>query len=254
MNIAPLLEIEQLHAGVAGKEILRGLDLQIYPGEIHALMGPNGSGKSTLSNVLMGHPAYEVTHGTIRFLGRNLLELPPEERARAGLFLAFQYPVAIPGVTVARFMKAAVEAVRGREQVRAAALLHEMRETARWLEMEESFLNRAINEGFSGGEKKRMEIFQMLLLRPRLIVLDETDSGLDVDALKIVARGVHRALGPDTGVLLITHYERILNHIPPHKVHILLEGRIVKSGGPELVAEIERRGYDWLRESAAATS
>ncbi len=250
----PLLQIEGLRAGVGGREILRGLDLEIAAGEIHALMGPNGSGKSTLSNVLMGHPDYEVGAGRVRLAGEDLLELSPEERARRGLFLAFQYPVAIPGVSVVQFLKAAVEAVRGRESVRAAAFLRELRETAAFLEIGEIFLNRPINEGFSGGEKKRMEILQMLMLRPRMVVLDETDSGLDIDALKVVARGVQRIAGPSAGVLVITHYERILNHIPPHRVHILLEGRIARSGGPELVAELERRGYDWLREPSAAPS
>ncbi len=251
---APLLDVQNLEASVAGKPILRGVSLTIRGGEVHALMGPNGSGKSTLSNVLMGHPDYEVTGGTVRLAGEDLLSLAPEERARRGLFLAFQYPVAIPGVTTVQFLKACLEAIRGREATKAAVFLRELRENARFLEMDESFLNRPINEGFSGGEKKRMEILQMLMLKPRMVVLDETDSGLDIDALKIVARGVQRLEGPDVGVLIITHYERILTHLPPDHVHILVDGRIARSGGPDLVRELETRGYDWLREPAAASA
>ncbi|MCX7819457.1 MAG: Fe-S cluster assembly ATPase SufC [Kiritimatiellae bacterium] len=248
----PILEIENLEAAVAGRPILRGVSLTVCGGEVHALMGPNGSGKSTLSNVLMGHPDYEVTGGTVRLRGEDVLGLAPEERARRGLFLAFQYPVAIPGVTTVQFLKACIEAVRGRDAARAGVFLRELRETARFLEMDESFLNRPINEGFSGGEKKRMEILQMLMLKPKMVVLDETDSGLDIDALKVVARGVQRVVGPEVGVLIITHYERILNHLPPDHVHILVDGRIARSGGPELVRELEARGYDWLREPAGA--
>ncbi|MBU4461050.1 MAG: Fe-S cluster assembly ATPase SufC [Verrucomicrobia bacterium] len=246
------VRIEDLRATVDGKPILSGVDLTIAPGEIHALMGPNGSGKSTLSNVILGHPDYEVTGGAVWFRGQNLLGLPTEERARLGVFLAFQYPVAIPGVTVAQFLKAAVDAVRGRGAVKASAFLRELREGAKFLEMDEAFLNRAVNDGFSGGEKKRMEILQMLMLKPGFLILDETDSGLDIDALKVVSKGVNRLAGSTTGMLVITHYERLLTHIPPHFVHILVDGRIVKSGGPELVRELEARGYDWVREGAAA--
>lgn len=240
--------IENLQASVAGKPILNGINLTLQPGEIHALMGPNGSGKSTLSNVIAGHPEYEPTGGAVRFRGRNLLDLPVEERARLGVFLAFQYPVAIPGVTVAQFLKAAVDAVRGREAVKASAFLRELRETADFLGIDHAFLNRSINDGFSGGEKKRMEILQMLMLKPGFVILDETDSGLDIDALKIVAAGVNRMAGPSNAILVITHYERILTLIPPQFVHILVDGRIVKSGGRELVRELETRGYDWVRE------
>lgn len=246
------LRIENLRASVGGKPILNGVDLTIAPGEIHALMGPNGSGKSTLSNVILGHPDYEVTGGAVWFRGQNLLGLPTEARARLGVFLAFQYPVAIPGVTVAQFLKAAVDAIRGRGVVKASAFLRELREGAKFLEMDEAFLNRAVNDGFSGGEKKRMEILQMLMLKPGFLILDETDSGLDIDALKVVSKGVNRLAGSTTGMLVITHYERLLTHIPPHFVHILVDGRIVKSGGPELVRELEARGYDWVREGAAA--
>lgn len=254
MSGRALLEIENLEVSVAGKAILKSVSFCVQGGEVHALMGPNGSGKSTLANVLMGHPDYEVTAGAVRLRGENLLSLAPEERARRGLFLAFQYPVAIPGVTTVQFLKACVEAVRGREAVKAAVFLRELREIAGYLEMGEQFLNRPINEGFSGGEKKRMEILQMLMLKPRMVVLDETDSGLDIDALKIVARGVQRLLGPDVGVLIITHYERVLTHLPPDRVHILVDGRIARSGGPELVRELESRGYDWLRDPIDAVS
>jgi Fe-S cluster assembly ATP-binding protein len=245
------LRIEGLRASVAGKPILHGVDLVVRPGETHALMGPNGSGKSTLSNVVMGHPDYEATAGTVSFRGRNLLELEPDARARLGVFLAFQYPVALPGVSVARFLKAACEAVHGRGRVPPAAFLRELREHARFLEMDESFLNRSVNDGFSGGEKKRLEILQMLMLRPALALLDETDSGLDIDALKIVARGVTRLKGPGFALLVITHYERILRHLPPDRLHILVGGRVAKSGGAELVRELEERGYDWVRDEAA---
>lgn len=249
-----VLRIENLQASVGGKPILKGVTLDVAPGEIHALMGPNGSGKSTLSNVLLGHPDYEVTGGSVRYRGVDVLELPTEERARLGMFLAFQYPVAIPGVTVAQFLKAAVDAVRGEARPKAAAFLREVREAAKFLEMDEAFLNRSLNDGFSGGEKKRMEVLQMLMLRPGMVILDETDSGLDIDALKIVAAGVNRLAGPDLGLLVITHYERILTHIRPQFLHILVEGRIVKSGGPELVKELEARGYDWVREESGAAA
>lgn len=248
------LAIENLEASVEGKPILQGVSLHIRSGEIHALMGPNGSGKSTLSNVLAGHPDYEVTGGTVTMDGIDLLDLEPEERARKGLFLAFQYPVGIPGVTVAKFLKSAVDAVRGAEGPKASAFLRELREQARLLEMDPAFVNRYLNDGFSGGEKKRMEILQMAMLRPCFAILDETDSGLDIDALKIVSQGVNRMTGPDLGLLVITHYERILTYIKPQFLHIMMNGRIVKSGGPELVRELEDKGYEWVRDEREVTA
>jgi Fe-S cluster assembly ATP-binding protein len=245
------LKIENLSARVEGAPILRGVDLTVRPGEVHALMGPNGSGKSTLSNVIMGHPDYEVTGGALRYGGHDLLELSPDERARRRLFLAFQYPVAIPGVTVAKFLKRAVDSVGGENgRVSASAFLKELRENVAFLEMDPSFINRYLNEGFSGGEKKRMEILQMLMLKPRLAVMDETDSGLDIDALRIVSKGVNRLRGGDFALLLITHYERILKYIEPDFVHIFLHGRVALSGGRELVRELEEKGYDWIRDQA----
>ena len=244
----PEFEIKDLCVSVEGKAILNGVNLSIRRGETHALMGPNGSGKSTLAGVIMGHPGYEVTGGQICFRGRNLLDLEVEERARLGVFLAFQYPAAIPGVTVAKFLKTAVDALRGAGPVSSSAFIKEMREHMNFLEMDPAFLNRFLNDGFSGGEKKRMEILQMLMLKPSLAVMDETDSGLDIDALKIVSKGVNRLVGPDLGLLLITHYERILRYIKPDHLHILLNGRIVHSGGPELVQRLEEKGYDWVRE------
>lgn len=248
------LVIDNLEACVEDKPILRGVSLRIRSGEVHALMGPNGSGKSTLSNVLAGHPDYEVTGGTVTLDGVDLLDLEPEERARKGLFLAFQYPVAIPGVTVAKFLKSAVDAVRGAEGLNATAFLRELREQARLLEMDPAFINRYLNDGFSGGEKKRMEILQMALLRPCFAILDETDSGLDIDALKIVSQGVNRMNGPELGLLVITHYERILTYIKPQYLHIMMNGRIVKSGGPELVRELEDKGYEWVRDERAVAA
>jgi len=242
------LEIENLEVSVADRPILRGVSLTVAGGEIHALMGPNGSGKSTLAAVLAGHPGYAVTGSTVRLDGCDLLAMAPEERARAGVFLAFQYPVALPGVSVARFLRAAVDARRGAGAVKSAAFLKELREAAAFLEMDPQVINRAVNDGFSGGEKKRLEILQMMLLKPRLALLDETDSGLDIDALQVVARGVNHLAGPDLGLLVVTHYERLLKHIVPQRLHILLEGRIVRSGGPELVRALEAKGYDWLRE------
>lgn len=241
-------EIRNLCASVEGKPILQGVSLKINKGENHALMGPNGSGKSTLANVIMGHPDYEVTGGEILFHGQNIVELEPEERARLGLFLAFQYPVAIPGVTVAKFLKTAVDAVRGAQNVKPADFMKDLRENVEYLDVDQSFLNRFMNDGFSGGEKKRMEILQMLMLRPGIAIMDETDSGLDIDALKIVSKGVNKLVGDQFGLLVITHYERILNYIKPDHLHILMEGRIVLSGGPELVKELEQKGYDWVRE------
>lgn len=241
-------EIRNLHATTEGAEILKGVDLVINKGEVHALMGPNGSGKSTLANVIMGHPAYEVTEGEIRFRGQNLLEMEPEERARLGVFLAFQYPVAIPGVTVAKFLKSAHDAVHAEAKIKPAEFLKELRENIHYLEVDDSFINRSLNDGFSGGEKKRMEILQMLTLKPSFGVMDETDSGLDIDALQVVAKGVNKLVGPEFSLLVITHYERILRYIHPDHLHILIDGRIVHTGGPELVQELEAKGYDWVRE------
>lgn len=244
----PYFEIRNLCARCKEKEILKGVNLVIDQGEVHALMGPNGSGKSTLSSVIMGHPAYEVTGGEILFQGRNIVELETDERARLGLFLAFQYPVAIPGVSVAKFLKSSSDAVLGDRKKKAAEFLRQMREDMRYLEMNEAFVNRNLNDGFSGGEKKRMEILQMLTLQPALAVMDETDSGLDIDALRIVSKGVNRLIGGNFSLLLITHYERILEYIKPDHIHILIDGRIVHSGGSEIVKELEKKGYDWVRQ------
>jgi Fe-S cluster assembly ATP-binding protein len=244
--------IRNLHVETEGTPILKGVNLEIAHGETHALMGPNGSGKSTLANVIMGHPAYEVTDGEIIFMGVNVLELDPEERARLGLFLAFQYPVAVPGVTVAKFLKSAHDATLGDNKLKPAEFLKELRENMAYLEVEDSFINRYLNDGFSGGEKKRMEILQMLTLKPKFAVMDETDSGLDIDALKVVSKGVNKLAGPELGLLVITHYERILRYIHPDHLHILIDGRIVHSGGPELVKKLEENGYDWVREEFGA--
>lgn len=241
-------EIKNLHATIEDKPILKGVNLTINKGEVHALMGPNGSGKSTLSNVILGHPAYEVTEGEIIFRGENIVEADPEERAQSGLFLAFQYPVAIPGVTVASFLKHAYDAVHPEEKIRAADFLKRLRADMEYLGIDKAFLNRYLNDGFSGGEKKRMEILQMLTLNPRMCIMDETDSGLDIDALKVVSKGVNRLVGPDFGLLVITHYERILNYIKPDHLHILIDGQVGFSGGPELVKKLEDEGYDWVRE------
>lgn len=241
-------EIRNLHAAIEGKPILKGVSLVINRGENHAMMGPNGSGKSTLANVIMGHPNYEVTEGEIFCRGENILELDPDERAKLGLFLAFQYPVAIPGVSVAKFLKSAVDAVHGNGKIKPAAFLKELRENMKYLGINEVFTNRYLNDGFSGGEKKRMEILQMLTLKPTIAIMDETDSGLDVDALKVVANGVNKLVGPNFGVLVITHYERILNYIHPDHLHILIDGQIALSGGPELVQKVDDQGYDWIRE------
>ncbi len=243
-----MLEIRNLHASVEGKEILHGLDLTLNAGEVHACMGPNGSGKSTLAQVLAGHPAYEVTSGEVRYLGKNLLELTPEDRAREGLFLAFQYPVEIPGVNNTYFLRAAYNAMRkhrGLEEVDAMDFLTITREKMELLELDPALMKRAINEGFSGGEKKRNEIFHMAVLEPRLAILDETDSGLDIDALKIVARGVNALRSKDRAFLIVTHYQRLLNYIIPDYVHVLSGGRIVKSGGKDLALELEEKGYAW---------
>ncbi len=249
-----MLEINDLKAGIDGKEILTGLDLTIRPGEVHAIMGPNGSGKSTLANVLAGRPRYEVTGGTVTFEGKNLLELPAEERAREGVFLAMQYPVEIPGVNNIYFLKAALNAMRkhrGEEELDAMEFLQLAREKMKVVELDESFMNRGVNEGFSGGEKKRNEIFQMAVLDPKLAVLDETDSGLDIDALRVVANGVNTLRSEAHSVLVITHYQRLLRYLVPDFVHVLANGRIVKSGGKELAEELEQKGYDWIEEGAA---
>jgi Fe-S cluster assembly ATP-binding protein len=251
MNV---LEIRNLRASAGGVEILKGLDLVIRAGEVHALMGPNGSGKSTLAGALAGRPSVQVTGGELLYLGRDLRELAPEERARQGIFLAFQYPVEIPGVTNSYFLKASLNAIRrhrGEEELDAIDFLQLVREKMKLVEMDERFLNRAINEGFSGGEKKRNEILQLALLEPTLAILDETDSGLDIDALRIVADGVNRLRGPDHAMLVITHYQRLLDYIVPDRVHVLSEGRIVTSGGKELALELEQKGYSWLEEAPA---
>jgi len=250
-----MLSIRNLHAGVEGHEILRGIDLEVKAGEVHAVMGPNGSGKSTLAQVLAGHSAYAVTAGEVRYDGQNLLELSPEDRARAGVFLAFQYPVEIPGVSTAQFLKAAVNEIRtrqGQEELDAIEFLALLREKLALVEMDQSFISRAVNEGFSGGEKKRNEILQLAVLKPKLAILDETDSGLDIDALRIVAHGVNALRTPDNAMILVTHYQRLLNYITPDYVHVLFNGRIVKSGGKELALELEAKGYDWIRDEVGA--
>jgi Fe-S cluster assembly ATP-binding protein len=252
-----MLSIRDLCAGVEGKEILKRVALEVRAGEVHAVMGPNGSGKSTLAQVLAGHPAYRVTAGQITYLGQDLLAMPPEERARAGLFLAFQYPVEIPGVSNAYFLKSAVNVRRARqglEELDAMEFLQLLEDRLRLVEMDRSFINRPVNEGFSGGEKKRNEILQLAVLEPTLAILDETDSGLDIDALKIVAHGVNRLRRPDNALILVTHYQRILEYIEPDHVHVLFDGRIVKSGGKDLALELERKGYDWIREEVAVGS
>jgi Fe-S cluster assembly ATP-binding protein len=249
-----MLRIRNLHAGVDGTEILRGIDLDVQAGEVHAVMGPNGSGKSTLAQVLAGHAAYTVTAGEVLYDGRNLLEMAPEERAREGVFLAFQDPPEIPGVSSAQFLKAAVNEVRthrGLEALDAVDFLALLRDRLGLVEMDPSFTSRAVNEGFSGGEKKRNEILQMSLLEPRLAILDEADSGLDIDAVKTVAAGINRFRGPDNAIILVTHYQRLLDHVTPDRVHVLAAGRIVRSGGKELAHELEARGYDWVQEEAA---
>jgi len=248
-----MLVVKNLHATIAGKEILKGIDLTVNDGEIHAIMGPNGSGKSTLSAVLTGNPLYTVTEGEAWFNGKNLLEMNPEDRAREGLFLSFQYPVEIPGVSMVNFMKAAVNAKRqyeGKEPLKAAEFMKLMKEKRELVELDPKLSRRSVNEGFSGGEKKRNEIFQMAMLNPKLCILDETDSGLDVDAMRIVADGVNKLFTPDKSIIVITHYERLLDMIKPSVVHVLYNGRIVRTAGPELAKDIEKRGYDWIKEEA----
>lgn len=246
-----MLKVKDLHACVNGKEILKGINLEIRPGEVHAIMGPNGSGKSTLSMVLAGNPAYEVTQGSAEFNGKNLLEMAPETRSHEGLFLGFQYPVEIPGVSMVNFMRAAVNAKRAylnEPPMSATDFLKMMREKRAVVELDNKLASRSVNEGFSGGEKKRNEIFQMAVLEPKLSILDETDSGLDVDALRIVAEGVNTLKNKDNATIVITHYQRLLDYIKPEFIHVLYKGRIVKSGGPELALEIEKRGFDWIKE------
>ena len=249
-----MLQIENLHAAVNGKEILKGIDLTVNGGEVHAIMGPNGSGKSTLAQVLAGRESYTVTEGRILFEGRDLAELQPEDRARQGIFLAFQYPVEIPGVGNVYFLKAALNAIRkhrGLDELDAIDFLAHVRAKMKLVEMDESFLNRSVNEGFSGGEKKRNEIFQMAVLEPKLAILDETDSGLDIDALKIVAKGVNAMRSPQRAIVVVTHYQRLLDYIVPDKVHVLADGRIVRSGDRSLALTLEKKGYAWIEEEVA---
>jgi Fe-S cluster assembly ATP-binding protein len=250
-----MLEVTNLHASVGNREILKGIDLVVKPGEVHAIMGPNGSGKSTLANVLAGRDDYEVTDGSVTYDGKNLLEMEPEERARDGVFLAFQYPVEIPGVNNAYLLKAALNEVRkhrGEAELDAMEFMAVVKERMKVLEIDPSLLNRPVNEGFSGGEKKRNEIFQMVVLEPRLAIMDETDSGLDIDALKVVSRGVNALRSPDRATVVVTHYQRLLNYIVPDFVHVLSDGRIVKSGGKDLALELEDKGYGWIDSDAAA--
>ncbi|MGH8682407.1 MAG: Fe-S cluster assembly ATPase SufC [Burkholderiales bacterium] len=250
-----LLEVRSLSTKVAGVEILKGVSLTVRAGEVHAIMGPNGSGKSTFAKALVGHPAYEITSGEATFEGRNLFELPAEERARAGLFLGFQYPVEIPGVANAQFLRLAyntIQAARGTDELDPLEFDDFVREKMKLLGMDPAFLDRSVNEGFSGGEKKRNEILQMALLEPKLAFLDETDSGLDIDALRVVANSVNRLITPDNAIVLVTHYQRLLNHILPDYVHVMDGGRIVKTGGKDLALELESRGYDWVAGEAAA--
>ena len=249
------LEIRNLHVKVEDKEILKGLDLEVEKGRIHALMGPNGSGKSTLANAIMGHPALEVTEGTITYKGTDITEADPDERSRMGLFMAFQYPVAIPGVTVAKYLRMAVNAHReakGEEPVKLKDFRKQTEAAMELTNIPKEFSSRYVNDGFSGGEKKRMEVLQLAMLRPEIAVLDETDSGLDIDALRVVAEGVNTYAGPEMGVLIITHYQRILHLVEPDSVHVMYDGRIVKQGGPELVGELEEKGYGWIKEEVAA--
>ncbi len=249
-----MIKIKDLKAGIEEKEILRGIDLEINAGEVHAIMGPNGSGKSTLSNIIAGREDYEISAGTIDFEGEDLMDLSPEERAHKGVFLSFQYPVEIPGVTVSNFIKTAINESRkgrGEEAMEAREMLAMMREKTALLEMDKSYLSRSLNEGFSGGEKKRNEIFQMAMLQPKLAILDETDSGLDIDALRIVANGVNKLRSKDNAVLVITHYQRLLDYIEPDFVHVLYNGKIVKSGDKSLALELEAKGYDWIKAENA---
>jgi Fe-S cluster assembly ATP-binding protein len=246
-----MLKIENLRVEIDGNEIVKGLDLEVGKGEIHALMGPNGSGKSTFANVLLGHPRYEVTDGTVTFEGEDVLELEPDERAKLGMFLAFQYPSEVPGVSVANFLRTAVNSVR-EEELSPMEMYRLLQEKMAVMQMDPKFAERYLNEGFSGGEKKRNEILQMLMLDPRLAIMDETDSGLDIDALQVVARGVNEVRGPEFSAVIITHYQRILRYIEPDRVHVMLDGRIVTSGGKELAEQLEDKGYDWVRQEFGA--
>lgn len=244
-----MLKIDNLHASINGKEILKGINLQVNPGEVHAIMGPNGSGKSTMSNVLVGHPAYTVTEGSVIYKGKNLLEMPVEQRSHEGLFLSFQYPVEIPGVSMTNFMRTAINEKRKYLKLPPLSpsdFLKLIKSKRDLVKLDSKFMNRSVNEGFSGGEKKRNEIFQMAMLEPSLSILDETDSGLDIDALRIVAEGVNKLKTPETSVIVITHYQRLLDYIKPDIVHVLYQGRIIKTAGPDLALELEERGYDWL--------
>ena len=250
-----MLTIKDLHASINGKEILKGLSLTVKPGEIHAIMGPNGSGKSTLSSVITGNPVFEVTHGSVNFEGKDLLELAPEQRANEGIFLSFQYPVEIPGVSMVNFMRTAINEQRKYRElapISATDFLRLMREKKELVEMDNKLTNRSVNEGFSGGEKKKNEIFQMAMLEPKLAILDETDSGLDIDALRIVAHGVNKLKTPENATIVITHYQRLLDYIIPDFVHVLYDGRIVKSGSKELAYELEEKGYDWIKQEVNA--
>ncbi|MEA2526040.1 MAG: Fe-S cluster assembly ATP-binding protein [Thermomicrobiales bacterium] len=266
MSDAPMFEVENLHVNIEDKEILKGVNLTVNAGEIHALMGPNGSGKSTLAYVVAGHPSYEVTEGSIRYFGEDIFELDPDERARKGIFLAFQYPTVIPGVSMANFLRMAVTNTRNAraEEITANGgsaqkftpreFRRIMKEKMSLLKMDDAFATRYLNEGFSGGEKKRAEILQMALLEPKLAIMDETDSGLDIDALRVVSEGVNTLTTPEMGIVLITHYQRLLNYIKPHFVHIMMDGRIVQEGGPELALELEEKGYEGLRASLAGAA
>jgi len=250
-----MLKIENLQARVAEKQILNGINLEVKAGEVHAIMGPNGSGKSTLASVLSGREAYEVTSGSVTFMGKNLLEMAPEDRAREGVFMAFQYPVEIPGVSTINFMKTALNKIRehrGQPTVDAVSFLNLMKEKIRLVEIDQSLLNRSLNEGFSGGEKKRNEIFQMAMLEPRLAILDETDSGLDIDALRVVSNGVNKLRSKNNAIIVVTHYQRLLDYIVPDFVHVLYKGRIVKSGTKDLALELEAKGYDWIKNEMAS--
>lgn len=251
------LEIKNLHVSVEDKEILRGLDLTVEKGKIHAMMGPNGSGKSTLANVIMGHPAFEVTEGTIVYKGEDITEAAPDDRAQAGLFMAFQYPVAIPGVAVSKYLRMILNAqreARGEQPLKIREFAAQAREAMELANIPQDFSSRYLNDGFSGGEKKRMELLQLALLKPQMAILDETDSGLDIDALRTVAEGINKFAGPDMGVLVITHYQRLLHMVKPDKVHVMYEGRIVKEGGKELVDQLEAEGYGWIKEEVEAAA
>ena len=250
-----MLDINDLHAGIGDREILRGITLRVNAGEVHAVMGPNGSGKSTLAQVLAGNPSYEVTQGTVSYNGQNLLEMEPDVRAQNGIFLAFQYPVEIPGVSIAYFLRSAYNEIRkanGMEEIDPLEFLDLVEAKLKLVDMDQALLSRSVNQGFSGGEKKRNEIFQMAVLAPRLAILDETDSGLDIDALRIVAQGVNTLRSPENATIIVTHYQRLLNYIVPDYVHVLANGRIVKSGGKELALELEEKGYDWVQDDAGA--